>query len=40
MVIRPGYQIYRANVGTAPIFSDNDSEEEVLQRNQKISGDE
>lgn len=38
VVIGPGYQIFRAKEGTTPIFSDRDSEEEVLQRNQKLSG--
>lgn len=38
VVIGPGYQIFRAKEGTAPIFSDVDSEEGVLQRNQKMSG--
>lgn len=38
VVIAPGYQIFRAKAGNAPIFSDIDSEEEVLQRNQKRSG--
>lgn len=38
VVISPGYQIFRAKEGTTPIFTDRDSEEEVLQRNQKMSG--
>lgn len=38
VVVRTGYQIFRANAGTIPIFSDYDSEEEVLQRNQKMCG--
>ncbi len=38
VVVCPGYQIFRAKEGATPIFTDTDSEEEVLQRNQKISG--
>lgn len=38
VVICPGYQIFRAKEGTNPIFSDRSSEEEVLQKNQKLSG--
>lgn len=38
VVISQGYQIFRAKEGTTPIFTDRDSEEEVLQRNQKMNG--
>lgn len=38
VVIGPGHQIFRAKEGTKPIFSDRESEEDVLQRNQKMSG--
>lgn len=37
VVLGTGYQIFRSKAGAAPIFSDKDSEEEVLLRNQKIS---
>ena len=33
-----GYQIFRAEPGTAPIFSDTDSEIEVLRKNRKTAG--
>jgi hypothetical protein len=38
VVLGPGYQIFRATAGTTPIFSDKESKEEVLQRNQRMSG--
>lgn len=38
VVIGPGYQIFRAEKGTVPIFSDRDSEVDVLERNQKETG--
>lgn len=38
VVIGPGYQIFRAEKGTVPIFSDKDSEVDVLERNQKKIG--
>lgn len=38
VVIASGYQIFRAKAGTAPIFSDLDSREEVLLVNWKLSG--
>ena len=38
VVIGPGYQIFRAEKGTVPIFSDRDSEVDVLERNQKKIG--
>jgi len=38
VVIGPGYQIFRAEKGTVPIFSDRESEVDVLERNQKKIG--
>ncbi|HSR04413.1 MAG TPA: DUF2812 domain-containing protein [Proteiniclasticum sp.] len=38
VVIGPGYQIFRAKKGTVPIFSDQDSAADVLERNQKKIG--
>lgn len=38
VVARDGYQIFRAEAGAAPIFSDADSEMEILRSNRRQSG--
>jgi hypothetical protein len=38
IVITEGYQIFRAEAGTPPIFSDWDSEREVLSENRRLAG--
>lgn len=38
VIVSEGYQIFRAEEGTPPIFSDAESEIEVLRKNQKSSG--
>ncbi|MDR0849733.1 MAG: DUF2812 domain-containing protein [Propionibacteriaceae bacterium] len=38
VISRDGYQIYRAEAGTSPIFSDAESEIEVLESNRRWTG--
>ncbi|MGP6138593.1 DUF2812 domain-containing protein [Jeotgalibaca sp. A127] len=38
VLIGEGYQVFRAEPGTPPIFSDKESQMEVLERNQVMSG--
>jgi hypothetical protein len=38
VVAQHGYQIFRAAAGTSPIFSDTDSEMEILRSNRRQSG--